>query len=108
MEDVSKADWKLFMAKIGGWQESYMDRLNHEYIELLSSDQPASVKFWALDRKMKEDKKKPGVQLVLQKSNTYWDIARLIHDGVITMDDLDEFSNGLREAVQLILERWCL
>ena len=24
-------DWKLFRKKLGGWQESYMDRLIEEY-----------------------------------------------------------------------------
>ena len=68
--ETSKADWKLFREKIGEWQETYMERLNREYIEILSSEKAASEKFWALDDRMKEDKKKPGVILELRKSNT--------------------------------------
>ncbi len=34
----TKKDWMLFRNKIGDWQEAYMDRLNKEYIELLSED----------------------------------------------------------------------
>lgn len=34
--EISKRDWKLFREKIADWQESYMDRLNKEYIKLLS------------------------------------------------------------------------
>ena len=41
MLDISKADWKLFRERISGWQEAYMERLTREYIELLSSDEPA-------------------------------------------------------------------
>lgn len=35
----------------------------------------------------------------------FWDIAGLIHDKVISMDDLEEFSDDLKEAVVLILRR---
>ena len=30
---VNEKDWKLFRSRIPDWQEAYMDRLNHEYIE---------------------------------------------------------------------------
>lgn len=36
--ECSKNDWKLFRTKIAQWQENYMDRLNKEYIELLSGE----------------------------------------------------------------------
>ena len=32
----TEKDWKLFRNKISDWQEAYMDKLNKEYIELLS------------------------------------------------------------------------
>lgn len=35
-------DWKLFRSRVSGWQEAYMDRLNKEYIELLSGEGNAS------------------------------------------------------------------
>ena len=50
----TKMDWTLFGDKIAGWQENYMDRLNKEYIELLSSDAAPSDKFWTLDKTIKE------------------------------------------------------
>ena len=42
--ECSKEDWKLFRSKIPGWQEAYMERLNKEYIEILSSEGNASDK----------------------------------------------------------------
>ena len=48
-------DWKLFMEKIGQWQESYMDKLTKEYAEMLMGSGGASEKFWALDERIKED-----------------------------------------------------
>ena len=41
----------------------------------------------------------------LTKSGMFWDIAGLINDKVISMDDLEEFSDDLKEAVALILRR---
>ena len=63
---VSKSDWKLFREKIGQWQEDYMERLNKKYIKLLSSDEPASVKFWKLDERIRKDKRKPGCRWILK------------------------------------------
>lgn len=80
-----------------------MDQLNHEYIELLASDKPASTKFWDLEKRIRQDKKKPGVVIQMRRSSAYWDIATMVNDGTITLDDLDEFSDDLKDAVKLIL-----
>ena len=103
---ISKADWKLFREKIGEWQETYMERLNREYIEILSSDKAASEKFWALDDRMKEDKKKPGVMLELRKSNVFWDLLKLIRDGAITVADLSDFSPELQYKIAGFLQNY--
>ena len=104
--EISKSDWKLFRELISDWQENYMKKLNAEYIELLQrDDRNASDNFWELEKRIFEDKKKPGVQLQLRKGDAIWDIAKLIHDGAITYDDLSDFSEELKDAVRLILSR---
>ncbi len=105
MAEISKSDWKLFRSKIADWQECYLEKLNQEYVELLQADKPASARFWELDERIKQDKKSPGVLINLRKSSAYWDIAELVQDGAITMDDLDDFSEDLKDAVRLILRR---
>lgn len=85
--EPTKKDWKLFREKIGGWQEAYMERLIKEYVKYLESDIPASTKFWEMEKKIKNDKRTTGVLIQLEKSSMIWDIARLIHEGVITMTD---------------------
>ena len=52
---VNEKDWKLFRSRIPDWQEAYMDRLNHEYIELLSGEGNPSDKFWALEERIRQD-----------------------------------------------------
>ena len=97
--DISKTDWKLFKEKLPGWQEAYMERLNNEYVALLTSNEKASDKFWALDERIRRDKKTPGVQLQLIKSEVAWDLVALIRDGVISTEDLNGFSEDLKEYV---------
>lgn len=100
-----KKDWMLFRDKIGDWQEAYIEKLHKEYIVLLSGDLPASSKFWELEKRLKIDKKRPGVCIELSKSNMIYDMVSLINDGVISLENLDEFSDELKESVKLLLVR---
>lgn len=101
----TKKDWELFRSKIADWQEAYMDRLNKEYIELLSEDANPSEKFWSLDKRIKKDKKKTGVQLEMSRSNLIYNIISLINEGAIGLEDLEEFSDELKENVRYFTER---
>lgn len=104
MLDISKADWKLFRERLPGWQEAYMESLNREYIELLSGKEPASKKFRALEKRIRKDKRQPGVQLELKKSDVGWDLIRLLGDGVITASDLEGFSEDLKDTVLYLVK----
>ena len=103
--ESSKRDWKLFREKIAGWQENYMDRLIKEYIKLLSRKNNPSDRFWALEKKINRDKKKPGVVLEMQKSEMIYNIVQLIQDKVICFEDLEEFSDDVKDAVRWFLDR---
>ena len=105
MVEISKRDWKLFRERVSDWQERYMEQLSKEYIEILSAPGNASDHFWEIEERIKKDKKHPGVILEMSKSNAIWDIAMLIGYKVITMDDLEGFSEDLIEGVKLILSR---
>lgn len=102
--EFSKEDWKLFRQKINHWQETYMEQLLLEYKELMNGDSPASSKFWALEKRIKEDKKKPGVILELRKGEIATNILRLINDGAITLDDLEAFSDEFKDYIKLLLK----
>ena len=103
--EVSKSDWKLFRARIGDWQEAYMERLVKEYVDLLDGAENASDKFWKLEERIKKDKKHSGVMLELSKGNMIFDIVALINSGVITTADLEGFSDELRKSVDFLLHR---
>ena len=102
---ISKKDWKLFSACVGNWQETYMERLVKEYMDLLDGEENASDKFWKLEERIKKDKKHPGVILELSKGNMVFDIVALINSGVITTADLEGFSDELKESVDFLLHR---
>lgn len=104
--EISKKDWKLFQERIPDWQEKYMAGLIKEYVDFLNDDtKPASEKFWELEKRIKEDKRHPGVILERRKSEVIWDIVRLIRLNVITYDDLSDFSDELKQEVKRIIEQ---
>ena len=59
----TEADWKLFRARLPEWQEAYMGRLIEGYIELLQSGKNPSSRFWELEKKVRQDKRRAGVSV---------------------------------------------
>lgn len=94
--DVNEKDWKLFRSRLPGWQEAYMDKLNHEYMEILSGEGAPSSKFWELEKRIREDKRANGVQVDMRRSRLKIILINLLHEGAITPDDLDDFSDELK------------
>ena len=103
--EVSKRDWKLYREKLPEWQEAFMEKLVAEYVEYLTSDEPASTKFWEMEKRIKRDKKNPGVWIEVNKQDMPFDLLRLLQEEVITVDDLEDFSNDVKEAVIFLKER---
>ena len=100
MNKFSEKDWKIFRSKIAGWQEAYMDKPNKEYIGILSGDGNPSEKFWALEKRIKKDKKDCGVQCEMSRSIQFYIMLSLLNEGAITMEDLEDFSDDLKEIIQ--------
>ena len=82
-----------------------MDRLNNEYIRLLSGSEKASDKFWALYKRIREDKRDTGVVAEVKRSMMEINIMNLLGEGAITLDDLEGFSNDLREKMAFLIGR---
>ena len=104
-QGFTEADWKLFRSRIGGWQENYMEHLCRGYVEILTGDDNASDRFWRIEERIKADKKSAGVQCEMKRSNMIFIIVELIGDNVITEDDLQGFSDELRETIHMYLGR---
>jgi hypothetical protein len=83
-----------------------MKKLNQEYIKLLSRNQPASKNFWALNKRIKQDRKSSGVRLGIRKPDLPILLAKLLCDDVITTTDLQRFSMGLQDQVAGMIESY--
>ena len=99
MYQVKEKDWKLFRKKLPVWQEVYMERLIKEYAELLNGDDAASEKYWALDKRIRANRKSLGVHVDgVTRSKLQNILTGLIIENVISEDDLHDFSEELRES----------
>ena len=101
-QSFNEKDWKLFRQKVPEWQEAYMNRLNEEYIQLLSENAAPSNKFWGLERRIKADRNKSGVQLDMRRSMMIANLIQLIGEEVISLDDLAGFSDEPRERLEFL------
>ena len=83
-----------------------MERLATDYITLLQSEKKASAKFWELEKRIKQDKKFPGVLIDMRRSTAINNIVNMVLDEVISLDDLEAFSDDLKEAVKFMVKKW--
>lgn len=105
-DTFNEKDWKLFRKKVADWQENYIEKLTREYIDLLSGEGYASDKFWELDRRIKQDKKKAGVMITdMSRSNMMFIIMQLLNEKVITLEDLADFSDELKDHLEFLRRR---
>lgn len=77
-----------------------MERLNQEYLQILSGDGSASDKFWELEKRIYTDRKRVGVVAEMRRSQMLFNLVSLMNDGAITEKDLNGFSGELVEAVK--------
>ena len=108
MYQSEEKDWELYREKLPEWQEAYMERLIKEYVELLNSDKAASEKFWALDKRIRADRQSLGVRVIeVRRSKLQNILTGLIIEHVISVDDLQDFSEELRESTSRWIQMYC-
>ena len=96
-----KSDWKLFRSKIADWQEAYMEKLCKEYADILSSGGSSAKRFWTVEERMKEDKRKVGVRAKMRRLRLLYNIVSLIQEGAIPLEELDGFSDELKRDAEI-------
>ena len=102
--EPSKSDWKLFRERLPEWQEKYMARLCDEYAAILTGKDRGSEAFWDIEKRIREDKKRPGVMVQVSKSEMPWIILDLLLDRAITLADLDGFSDDLKGRMEFLMK----
>lgn len=103
MNAVNEQDWKLFRAKLPGWQKAYITKLNQEYIQILSDEGSAADAFWELEKRIRRDKNRVGVIAEMSRSRMEMNLIGLLNDHAITFDDLDGFSEELVNRLRFFL-----
>ena len=98
-----ETDWKLFRKLIPVWQERYITKLNKEYIGILIQDKNAATIFWELNDRIKKDQNNPGVIIEMSRSLLVENLISLIKHNVITLDELNDFSEETKESIQMWL-----
>ena len=99
MYSVKESDWKLFRKLSPEWQKRFMERLLGEYAKIISSKGVASDRFWKLQKRLQKDVRKVGVCAEMRRSVMDMNLQSLLHEGAITKDDLDGFSDELRQSL---------
>ena len=94
-----ESDWKLFRKRLPGWPENYMATLLEQYKAILEEDTQAAERFHKLEDELLEHRKDAGVLCEMRRSRMFSSILCLIHEGAITQDDLEGFSEELRKRV---------
>ena len=82
-----------------------MAKLNKEYIEILQRDESAARNFWDLENRIFKDRIKIGVVIDMRRSRMIVNILELLHDKVIELNDLDEFSDVLKETIKCFISK---
>ena len=97
--EFKEEDWQVFRKNVPVWQERFMTSLVDKYTEILMSDDRGSDRFWKLKESIEEDSKKKGVVMEMKRSLMVDNLIYLLDEGAITADDLDVFTNELKDAV---------
>ena len=99
MYSVKESDWKLFRKLLPEWQERYMGKLLGEYLAMIEDHGLASDRFWRLQERLQADVRKVGVCAEMKRSAMDMNLRLLLHEGAISKDDLDGFSEELRQSL---------
>lgn len=102
---MSEKDWKLFSKKYYEWKERYAAGRIEKYKKLLDSDESATDKFFELQKQIHKDSHSTVFRLPMRfsRSNMHINILALLNNGIITIDDLSEFSDEVKEMAEFSL-----
>ncbi len=97
---VNESDWKLLRKLLPDWQRRYMERLIAGYIELLQSDTPSEDRFWELEERLRRDVRKTGVCCEMRRSLMHQNLANLLLEKAISIEELSVLSEQTQERVR--------
>lgn len=97
-----ESDWKIFRKRVPEWRERYLATRNSQLARLLTDESKTPTeRFWETEEKINQD-----ARLLVDlldghsRSKMFWYLLLMYGQGFIRDDDLDEFSEGLRERIR--------
>lgn len=103
--EVNESDWILFRKRVGEWQQRIFRELVENYSFILSSPEQPSERFWKLRDTIERDLRISSLVLDIRRSKMDMNILTLLGDGVITLSDLEGFSDDVLEKARRYLQR---
>lgn len=76
-----------------------MGKLLGEYSTMIAGQGLASDRFWRLQERLQKDVRKTGVRVEMKRSVLIMNLLSLLREGAISKDDLDGFSEELRQSL---------
>ena len=103
--DISTSDWKAFRRRVPEWRERYLRLRNEELVGLLRDEGlTPTERFWRVEERVAEEARVLRACLDgHSKRKVAWYLSLMYSHGMIDGEDLDAFSEGLREAVRVSL-----
>ena len=102
--EVNENDWILFRKRVPGWQERIFSELVENYSSILASSGHSSERFWKQKDTLDRDLRIPSLILDMRRSKMDMHIMTLLGDGVITLSDLEGFSDDVLDKAKFYLE----
>lgn len=98
---IDEADWTLFKTRMPIWRERYLESLLRSYQRILSSDKTAEERFYSLNKRMNKDSRSFLFSVEMRRSQLLVNIQEMLREGIIDIDDLEGFSQDLREKMKI-------
>lgn len=101
-----ESDWKLFSQKYYEWKNRCLEQFITEYKAILDSDDTPIDKFVELKERINKDSRASVFHLPgrFSRNDMHMNIMALLNNGVITLDDLSEFSDEVKDMARLVLQ----
>lgn len=96
-----ESDWKIYRERVSEWRERYLEKKNKEIVAILEDEEKKPTeRFWEARRAMDEE---AGILTDCldghSRSKMSWNLFLMHGHGLVLDEDLDEFSDGLRESI---------
>ncbi len=104
-QNPKESDWRKFRTMVPDLRERYLEAKNQELVNILTgSDQTPTERFWSTFEQMKKESK------ILRdcldnhsRSKMSMSMMLMLRDGMLKKEDLNEFSDELREQLMVFL-----